>query len=122
MKELFVLFVACGFILAGCSEEQESKGQNEGSSETVTTNKAISLELKEIEEVKIFAKAVSDSKKETGIVNMTNPQYKFSIGEESYSLWITEDSGTIMNTKDTHTVYTLSSNSVQEVYEFVSKG
>ena len=122
MKKLFVLFVVCGFILAGCSEEQESNGQNEGSSETATTNKESSLELKETEEVEIFTKAVSDSKKEPGIVNMTNPQYKFSIGEESYLLWITEDSGTIMNTKDTHTIYTLSSNSVQEIYEFVSKG
>ena len=57
-----------------------------------------------------------------GIVNMTDPQYHFSIGEESYSLWITEDFGTIMNSKDTHTVYTLSSNSVQKIYEFVNKG
>lgn len=53
---------------------------------------------------------------------MTDPQYQFSIGEESYFLWITEDSGTIMNSKDTHTIYTLSSNSVQKIYEFVNKG
>lgn len=125
MKKLFILFVACSFILVGCSDEKESKlstGQNEDSSETITTTKANSLELKETEEIEIFTKAVSDSKKEPGIVNMTNPQYQFSIGEESYLLWITEDSGTIMNTKDTHTIYTLSSNSVQEIYDFVSKG
>ncbi|MEK4485704.1 hypothetical protein MHH81_08875 [Psychrobacillus sp. FSL H8-0484] len=125
MKKLFVLFIAFGFILAGCSQEQEkelSEVENESSSETVTTTKANSLELKETEEIEIFTKAVSDSKKESGIVNMTNPQYQFSIGEESYFLWITEDSGTIMNTKDTHTIYVLSSNSVEEIYEFVSKG
>ncbi|MFJ7933722.1 hypothetical protein [Sporosarcina sp. NPDC096371] len=125
MRKLFVLFIAFGFVLAGCSQEQENKlseAQNESSSETVTTTKAISLELKETEEIEIFAKAVSDSKKEPGIVNMTNHQYQFSIGEESYYLWITEDSGTLKNTKDTHTIYALSSNSVQEIYEFVSKG
>jgi len=125
VKKLFVLFVVCSFILAGCSQEQESKlskAQNEGSSETVNTTKANSLELIETEKIEVFTKAVTDSKKEPGIVNMTNPQYKFSIGEESYLLWIAEDSGTIMNTTDTHTIYTLSSNSVQEIYEFVNEG
>ncbi|MDF2066535.1 hypothetical protein [Bacillus sp. Cr_A10] len=124
MKKLFVLFIASGFMLTGCSQEQENnlaEAQNESSSETVTSTKANSLELRETDEIEIFTKAVSDSKKEPGIVNMTDPQYQFSIGEESYFLWITEDSGTIMSTKDTHTIYTLSSNSVQEIYEFVNK-
>lgn len=53
---------------------------------------------------------------------MTYLKYQFSIGEESYFLWITEESATIMNTKDTHTIYTLSSSSIKEVYEFVNKG
>ncbi|SDY93450.1 hypothetical protein SAMN05421736_104243 [Evansella caseinilytica] len=124
MKKLHILLIAVGFILVGCLEEQGkeiSEPQNESSPETVTS-KMNSLELKEPEEIDIFTKAVSESNKESGIVNMTNPQYQFSIGEETYFLWITEESGTIMNTKDTHTIYSLSSNSVKEIYNFVSKG
>ena len=123
MKIFCFMFIAFGIILAGCSQEQENKSsQNESRSETITNTKPNSLELNKIKEIEIFSKAVNDSKKEPGMVDMTNPQYQFSIGEETYFLWISEDSGTIMNTKDTHTIYTLSSNSAQEIYEFVSKG
>ncbi|TQR17550.1 hypothetical protein [Psychrobacillus vulpis] len=125
MKKLFFLFVVVGFILVGCSQEHKNKiseFSSESSSETVITTKVKSLELIETEEKDIFTKAVSHSKKEPGIVNMTNPQYQFSIDDESYFLWITEVSGTIMNTKDTHTIYSLSSSSVKEIYAFVNKG
>ncbi|MBW9234329.1 hypothetical protein JQK62_19080 [Leptospira santarosai] len=53
---------------------------------------------------------------------MTNSQYQFSIGKETYLLWIAEDSGTIMNTKDTHTIYSLPGSAVEEIYEFISNG
>ena len=124
MKKLCVLFIVVGFILVGCSQKQENKISEspiESSSETVTTTKANTIELKETEEIDLFTKAVNDSMKEPGIVNMTNPHYQFSIGNESYFLWIAEDSGTIMNTKDTHTIYSLSSSAVEEIYEFVNK-
>lgn len=90
--------------------------------ENLTTTKVNSLYLKGVEEKEVFTKAVKDLKQEPGIANMTNPDYKFSIGGESYLLWITKDSGTIMNTKDTHTIYTLTTNSVQEIYGIVYDG
>ncbi|MGB3261111.1 hypothetical protein [Paenisporosarcina sp.] len=125
MKKLCVLIIIVGLILVGCSQKQENKisaSPIETSSETVTSTKAITIELKETEEIDLFTKAVNDSIKEPGIVNMTNPQYQFTIGKESYLLWIAEDSGTIMNTKDTHTIYSLPSSAVVEIYEFVNKG
>ncbi|MGE7767079.1 hypothetical protein [Peribacillus sp. NPDC096540] len=132
MKKIFILFIVIGFALVGCSQEpkneiSETVAENGSEAQTeIETNsktKMNDLELKDAEEIDIFKRAVSNSKKEPGIVNMVEePQYKFSIGEETYFLWITEESGTIMNTKDTHTIYTLSSSSVKEVYEFVNKG
>jgi uncharacterized protein YcfL len=125
VKKLSVLIFVVGFILVGCSQKQENKisaSPIETSSKTVASTKAITIELKETEEIDLFTKAVNDSIKEPGIVNMTNPQYQFSIGKESYFLWIAEDSGTIMNTKDTHTIYSLPGSAVQEIYEFVNKG
>lgn len=63
MKKLFVLFIASGLMLTGCSQKQENnltEVQNKGSSETVTSTKATSLELNETDEIEIFTKAVSD--------------------------------------------------------------
>ncbi|MFC9541852.1 hypothetical protein ACFTQ7_18520 [Lysinibacillus sp. NPDC056959] len=126
MKKIFLLFAIINFALVGCSQEPETKTsepitKKNVEEEAYINTKAIDLEL-ELEEIAIFEKAVSKSKKEPGVVNIaTEPQYQFSSGKETYFLWITEESGTIMNTKDTHTIYTLSSNSVKEVYEFVNK-
>lgn len=120
MKKLSILFIIIGLVLVGCSQKVQIET-------SVPVAKSISeenmehLDLTEINEIAIFITAVSDSTKELGIVNMTNPQYKFTLGEESYFLWISEDNGTIMNTKDTHTIYSLSNSSIKEVNEFVNK-
>lgn len=120
MNKLVVMLAIIGLLLAGCAQKEqiETSGPlGNNNSET----KMEQLDLKETNEIAIFSKAVSDSTKEPGIANMANPQYTFSLEEESYFLWITKESGTIMNTKDTHTIYSLSTSSVQEVNEFVSK-
>ena len=113
------------FLLVGCSIEPKSQisepttGQNE---EIYSNAKLIELELNKAEEIELFKEALSDSKKELGIVNMTNPQFQFSLDEESFFLWVTEESGAIMNIKDTHEIYTLSSSSAKEIYDFANKG
>lgn len=121
MKKMFILFIVIGSALVGCAQKPNNE-VSEATTETNTeTNAYNEIELEGTEEIDIFIKAVENAKKEPGIVNMTNPQYQFNIGEETYFLWITEDSGTIINRKDTHTIYTLSSSSIKEVYEFVNK-
>ncbi len=77
------------------------------------------IELKETNEIAIFGEAVRDSIEEPGIVDIINPPYKFNLGEESYFLWITEDDGYIMNSEDTHTIYSLSNRSFKKVKEFI---
>lgn len=129
MKKQLILLAVISFALVGWSQEPKieiSEPVVKKSSETETQTEANSnindLELKDAEEKDIFKRAVSNAKKEPGIVNMAEPQYQFSIGEDTYFLWITKESGTIMNTKDTHTIYTLSSITVKEVYEFFNEG
>lgn len=123
LKKIFLLFTVISIALVGCAQEPKSQisEPTEKNIETNSSTKISDLELKEKEEIDIFERAISNSKKEPGIVNMMSPQYQFSIDEDSYFLWITKESGTIMNTKDTHTIYTLSSGSVKEVYEFINK-
>lgn len=123
LKKIIIMLSVISFALVGCSQEQKSQISEPTTERSVETNsktKINDLELKKSEEIEVFEKALSDSKKEPGIVNMTNPQYQFSLGEDLYFLWIKEEYGTIMNTKDTNTIYTLSSSSVKEVYEFVN--
>ncbi|MCW3490470.1 M56 family metallopeptidase [Dethiobacter alkaliphilus] len=79
----------------------------------------INLELKEAEEENIFFKAVNDAEKIPGTLNVTKPQYRFRIDDESYFLWISEEGGMIMNLKDTNTGYSLTSSSAKEIYEFI---
>lgn len=51
---------------------------------------------------------------------MADPEYKIEIGEKTYFLWIDEKSGTIMHTEDTHTIYSLSNNSIKQVNELLN--
>lgn len=120
MKKLSILFLIIGLLIVGCSQKKQLE-TNVSAAKSNSGEKMERLDLIESDEIAIFRKAVSDSVKVPGIVNMAQPQYRFSLGEESYSLWITEDSGTIMNTKDTHTIYSLSPNSAKEVNAFVNK-
>ncbi len=121
MKKLFIFIGLTGLVLVGCSDTKNEKiVVKEDSAMLEKENPGtIKLELLHKEDVDIFKNAVKNSKKEPGIVNMVSPEFHFSIDEESYFLWITKETGTIMNTKDTHTIYTLTKNSVKDVYEFV---
>ncbi len=77
--------------------------------------------LNEANEVELFIKAVNDSVKEQGIAFIEHPKYKFDLDGERYFLWVTEDTGRMMNTKDTYTIYSLSDSSLKEIQEFINK-
>lgn len=51
--------------------------------------------------------------------NVPHPKYQFNIKDESYFLWIAENEGRIMNTKDTFTMYTLSNSSLSEIKDII---
>lgn len=130
MKNLSVVFIVVGLSLVGCSQEKAETIETVATN-TSETNGTVSkspsetrmetLNLKEANEIALFNKAVNGATKEPGIVNMANPHYRFSIDGKSYFLWIDAISGTIMNTKDTHTIYSLSITSVQDINDFINK-
>lgn len=130
MKNLSLVIIAIGLSLVGCSQEEvdpiasvaTSTSETNGTvSKSNSETRMESLNLKEANEIAIFNKAVNEAIKEPGIVNMANPHYQFTIDGESYFLWIDATSGTIMNKKDTNTIYSLSITSVQEINEFLNK-
>lgn len=78
------------------------------------------ITLTDSKEVKNFIKAINNVKREPGIVNMADPEYKVELGDNSYFLWISEEDGIIMNLNDTNTIYTLSKNSAKTINELLN--
>lgn len=78
------------------------------------------LVIEDTETIEMIEEAVSNSKEQPGIVNMEDPEFKIEIGEETYFLWVDEKSGTFMNTKDTHTIYSLPVSSIKQINNIIS--
>lgn len=70
-------------------------------------------------EVTSIVDTFSRASQRPGIVDMADPQYKIKIGKEKFYLWFNEDgaSATIMNLKDTHTVFSMSS--TEGIYQII---
>lgn len=73
------------------------------------------IEITNAEVINSIVKAFDSAIKQPGIVNMREPDYKVEIASDTYFLWISQGSGTIMNTKDTHTIYSLSEDAVLRI-------
>ncbi|WNF38774.1 hypothetical protein RJD24_10270 [Bacillaceae bacterium IKA-2] len=113
------LFIILLIMLVACSPKSIDKViiyEMENFS-VVKEETAIGLTTKK--EIEVFQNAFSSAVKQSGVVDMVDPNFKVDLGEETYFLWISEGSGTVMNTKDTHTIYSLSKKSATEVYETV---
>ena len=87
-----------------------------------TTNPDVNLNVIDLEESnqsEIFEKAISDSQKKSDTVYLVQPDYSFSMGRETYYLWLFEDEGSIANSKDSYAIYSLSDNLLKEIIEIV---
>ncbi|RDU36981.1 hypothetical protein DRW41_09800 [Neobacillus piezotolerans] len=69
--------------------------------------------------IKTIERAINGANRIPGIVDVVFPDFRVIAGEEIYDLWLREVSGSIMNLKDTHTVYTLTPASAKELYELL---
>lgn len=78
------------------------------------------LVIKDTKTIELVEKAINSAEKQPGIVNMSEPQFKIVIGEKAHFLWIDDTSGTIMNTEDTHTIFSLSASSFSVINEIIA--
>ncbi|MFD1738694.1 hypothetical protein ACFSCX_19425 [Bacillus salitolerans] len=116
------------FGLFGCQENSEVKVDNsqvnterlEKISIDSTESNSETLVINATETIEMINEAIENAEKQLGIINMADPEFKIEIGEETYFLWIDEKSGTIMNIEDTHTIYSLSVSSVNQINEIIS--
>ncbi|WP_108670419.1 hypothetical protein [Peribacillus acanthi] len=113
--KLLILFVCLS--LVACSNENLEEvtiyDLVNGSEKVVLTDK---------KSIEIIKDVIKGANKQPGIVDMADPQYKINLGDEIYFLWLARSDGTIgtiMNTKDTHTIYTLSERSTTQLKELL---
>lgn len=64
-----------------------------------------SFAITDKEDIRKFQAGIWGAGKESGAVDLDDPDLSFRLNKESYFLWL--DSGIIMNHTNTHTLYTL---------------
>jgi len=111
---IMALFLCACFSLTACSSSSSSDGPTEiRVHEMISFSKAKENALKTItdpEEIEQIEKTFHNAKKQSGIVDVTDPQYKVDLENESYYLWFNKDgTAVIMNMKDTHTIFKIDS-------------
>jgi hypothetical protein len=123
LKKLFLLFIFVVLALAfvgGCSSENIEKVDVYEMESYSVIKKDSLTSYTDSKVVSNFVNAFMNAKKEQGIVDMSEPDYKVEFGEESYYLWVSGEQGTIMNINDTHTIYTLSKSSAKTINELLN--
>ncbi|MGM0846475.1 MAG: hypothetical protein ACQEUT_15980 [Bacillota bacterium] len=116
---LLLFFVLLSVALIGCQPQAELERL-----EKITIYKmeeaSLKLVFQEPDTIEMITEAINKAEKQSGIVNMADPQFKIVLGKEKYFLWISEKSGTIMNAEDTHTIYSLPQHSIKQVNELLN--
>ncbi len=117
MEKRFQLFLFITlFLVGGCSSANIGKVDvYEMESFSVLKQDSL-ISYTDSDAVDDFVKGFAKAKSEPGAADMVDPEYQVEFGEESYYLWISETHGTIMNLKDSHTIYTLSKKSAETIY------
>lgn len=108
----YLITVFMFFMINGCSSNEIERIQVYQMKSFIEFKDAPIMSYTDTKDVQQIVDAFRSGKQEAGIVNMADPDYKVVIGKESYYLWISDEHGSIMNIKDTHTIFSLPENSV----------
>ncbi|MGA9227491.1 MAG: hypothetical protein WB217_14200 [Mesobacillus sp.] len=75
-------------------------------------------------ELQAFVDAIEKAEKVDGVFDMTAPNYQLTLTFEDkstakYSLWLGVDGGSLMDEKESHTLYRLPSNTIEDLNKYV---
>lgn len=75
-------------------------------------------------ELQTFVDAIEKAEKVDGVFDMTAPNYQLTYTFEDkstakYSLWLGADGGSLMDEKESHTLYRLPSNLIEDLNKYV---
>lgn len=129
MKKLLIFGVVFILLIVSCNHllgeriAKVSVSQSKGFYEVNTT---FFVTYEDKASINIVAKAITDAKREPGIVNMVTPEYDVEViyanGEKVYYyLWLDKNVSTVMHMNDTHTIYSLEGKQNVQLVELLSK-
>ena len=119
MRKVFVLIIllavgACSNPAIEKVDVYEMAASSESKQKTLVT-------FTNSETINVFVEAFSNAVKEPGIVDMIDPGYQVKVDGKTHFLWIDKEYGIIMDSKDTHTIYSLSNESTIKIHDLLSK-
>lgn len=118
LRVMMVAFFAV--FLFGCNEERLPGGELTKVSLSIgaefgQVNTNFKVIYEDEESLDLFQQVISTAIKNEGVVDMASPEYDLQVVDTAgnkygYHLWLGEkgQSSVLMNTKDTHTIYTVS--------------
>lgn len=140
LKSIIATIFAVLILLSGCQNQSVFKIVKEQNQFVIINGKTIEsvtvsmigkdmndvedpyivYEKNDVNEIKALVNAIKKAKKVQGIINVVKADYQFSFifidgTSEAYFLWLNVDSGSLMHGKDTHTLYTLPKDVVEEL-------
>ncbi|MFC5463481.1 hypothetical protein [Lederbergia graminis] len=128
MKSVLFFSTVLVFIIGIIGCQQQSSKMNSSNSEKVVNVTIVRFDQQaelnvsdEVRKVNTILHAIKQAKKHPGIVNMEKPEYKIKIDNETYFLWVDENSASIMNLNDNHSLYTLTESSAKELKEIIEE-
>jgi hypothetical protein len=107
--------------ISGCSIEKIEQVDVYEMESFSKVNKDLYASFSDSKDVNVFVIAFKKVNKKPGIFDVSDPQYKVVLGEESYYLWINATYGSIMYENDSYTLYTLSKRSAKKIYDLLEK-
>lgn len=128
MKSVLFFSTVLVFIIGIIGCQQQSSKINSSNSEKVVNVTIVRFDQQaelnvsdEVRKVNTILHAIKQAKKHPGIVNVEKPEYKIKIDNETYFLWVDENSVSIMNLNDNHSLYTLTESSAKELKEVIEE-
>lgn len=132
-QTVFFILLLSSFLLSGCSTDNFNIDQSDITKIEVnefqqfgSASEQKHVRFEKQNDIDTIVDAINTASKEEGVVDMSEGDYDLLFHfdddrEEGFHLWLSEDfpQGTVMDIKDTHTIYTLSRTDTKAMQELI---
>ncbi|PYZ97658.1 hypothetical protein CR205_03430 [Alteribacter lacisalsi] len=111
VKRLYLISLLFTIFLTGCGGVNVSSTDRMEIYEMISfqeANEDSRMETADQETIDTFREAFRKADRSRGTVDMADPDYLVAFGDDSFFLWLSNSGGSVIDTSDTHTLYSLS--------------
>ena len=130
LRKIILMALSLPFIfslLFGCQQKEKVSTESEWISVSISKTKGVdAITFVDPETNNALQSIFANAVKEPGIVNVTDPEFFLEVIDDRenhhfFYLWIGEEGqrSSLMNTEDTHTIYTVSEKETDQLIELV---